>query len=196
MFKFFITGFAVKALSSFDDVVTRIPLISYLAKTRKGKVAFSIGNLLALFTSILVAFLIGNGLIFINYTNYIAAGLIILVAISIYFDWFVKKEDKGIEKTKKSIKKTVKAHKFLNLVFAGFIISLITLIDDTVVLIPVFIHSLQNTVFAILGIVISTLIQIILVIYFAEKIAKIKYLKQITVIGLLILALLVLFQII
>jgi magnesium-transporting ATPase (P-type) len=196
MLKFFITGFIVKALSSFDDVVTRIPLISYLVKTRKGKVAFSIGNLFAVFASILAALAISKGLIIINYTNIIAAGLIFLIAMLIHFDWFTKKEHEEIKRTKKKIKKRVKSHKFTHLVFAGFIISLITLIDDTVVLIPIFFNPLQNTIYAVIGIIVSTIIQILLVIYSAEKIAKIKYLKQITVLGLIILAFLILFKIV
>ena len=78
--------------------------------------------------------------------------------------------------------------RFLRVVLIGFIVSVLTLIDDTVVFIPLFFSDHLRDFSAMLGIVVATLIQLTLIIAFAEKIQKFKYSKQISVIGLLIFA--------
>ncbi len=43
--KSFLAGFVVKSIASFDDTVTKIPVITSLTQTREGKIAFAVGNL-------------------------------------------------------------------------------------------------------------------------------------------------------
>lgn len=72
------------------------------------------------------------------------------------------------------------------MVLLGFIVSILTLIDDTIVFIPALTGDSISKIWASAGIILSTIIQIVLVIIFAEQLKKFKYRKYIAIIGLLI----------
>lgn len=194
-FKYFLAGFVSKTLASFDDAVTRIPIIAHLTKTLKGRVAFSIGNLLAVTIACLLAWLFSS--IFKNIPNIhlFASGLIFLLAIAVYFDFFSKKNIDKINKKKNKIKTQLSVDKFFKIIGLGFIVSLVTLIDDFMVLTPLFLGSFKSQLYAIIGIYFSTILQILVVIYLAKYLYKLKYIKEMAAGGLVILSILVYFKI-
>ena len=98
--KYFIGGFFSKTIASFDDAVTRIPVVAQLTKTRKGRIAFSIGNLLAVTVVIVIAMFFSSLLEKIPYTRTITSLLILLLAGAIYFDFFDGKIGKKVEKSR------------------------------------------------------------------------------------------------
>ncbi|MBD3282188.1 MAG: hypothetical protein GF387_01100 [Candidatus Portnoybacteria bacterium] len=194
MIKYIILGFVSKAIASLDDALTRIPVAASLTKKRKGRIAFSVGTLIALALIIVLAILFSSLIQEFPYTRYIAGFLIFLLAIGVHFN-LLSREKRGEKITKKKIKKVHKT-KISKLITAGFIVAFITLIDDAVVFIPLFLESTKATISAIIGILIAAIIQIILVVYSAKKISKIKHNKEIASIGLIILAILVIIGII
>lgn len=193
--KYFLAGFMSKSLASFDDVISRIPIIAHFTKTRKGRIAFSIGNLLAVTVVIIVAWFFSSLLEHISNAHIIASVLIFLLAIAVYFNIFGKKEEEKIKKQEEKVKKDVSLEKFFKIIGIGFIVSFITLIDDFVVLTPLFFGTTENQVYSIIGIYISTLIQLILIVYLAKYISHIKHVKEIASLGLLILSVLVYFRV-
>ncbi len=100
-----------------------------------------------------------------------------------------------VKKKKHKIIKDVVEANFFKLMSIGFIVSLITLLDDFIVLSPLFLASFINQAAAIVGVYLSTLIQLVLMIYFGKKLAGIKNIKEIAAIGLFILAILVYFKV-
>jgi len=194
--KYIFLGFIVESLASFDDVVTRIPVISYLTKTRKGKIAFSIGNFIALSIAVILAILLTSLIKNFQYSNYLTGGLIFILAILIYFDvFFINYESKAKKKLVKKVKK-ISTERFIKLIVIGFLISFVTFIDDIIVISPLFLKNDFTGIAAIIGIFISGIIQIIAMIYFAEKLDKVKYLKEIATGGLVILGVLVILGIV
>jgi len=190
--KLIISGVLVKAIASFDDFLTRIPLLAELTKTRKGKIAFSLGNLLAIFLVIIIAVSFAELLDFFTYANYIGAGLIFILAILVYCQVFVIKPKSKLEKKLLKIEK-ISYERFVKLIGIGFIISFITLIDDTIVLAGLFLHKdIFSQSWISLGIILITLAQLVLLIYFAEKIARLKYKRELASLGMIVVGILVL----
>jgi len=194
--KYLFLGFFIETIASFDDVVTRIPVISYLTKTRMGKIAFSIGNLIALTLAVVLAVLLTSLIKDFQYSSYLTGGLIFVLAILIYFDAFLFKfETKAEEKLVKKVK-NISTERFIKLIIVGFLISFVTFIDDIIVISPLFLKNDFTQIAAIIGIFISGIIQIFAMIYFAEKIDKVKYLKEIATGGLVLLGILVILGIV
>ena len=75
------TGFFVKGIASFDDTLTRIPIIAELTRTKKGRIAFSFGTIIALTVIVTIAILFSNILDRIAFRNQIIALLIFVLAI-------------------------------------------------------------------------------------------------------------------
>lgn len=186
----FFLGFFVKSAASFDDTLTRIPIISLLTKTLKGKIAFSMGTLLALSVILIFTSLIYSVLELFPYKKYLIAGLIFILAILVYFGFFIKVP---IAKVEKLVKPEFTTRRFLKLLVVGFVISFITLIDDSLVLVPLFVEDRLSTAIAISGVYAATLIQIAIVIYFGEKINNIRFKREISSGALILLSVLILF---
>lgn len=189
--KYFTLGFFVKAVTSLDDTLTRIPIIASFTKTRMGKVAFSIGNLIAIGLAIIIAVFFSALIKNFQYYKHISAGLIFALAIAIYFDVFVHKPRARAEDKLKKFQK-ISVERFTKLVGIGFIASFATVIDDIIAYSPLFLAGIATKIYASLGILIATILEIILVIYFAEKIDKIKYKKEISCLGLVLFGILIL----
>lgn len=189
--EYFILGFLVKIIASLDDAVTRIPVMAYITKTRMGRIAFSIGNILAVCLIIVIAFLLSVFISELAYAKYISAGLVFLLAIAIYFKVFKSKDIKA-KKIDTNNHWWKEAFKLAGL---GFLISFVTLIDDVVAMAPLFLDNAHKT-YTILGILIATIVQIILIIYFAKQLDRIKYKREIASIGLVILSILIFFGIV
>jgi hypothetical protein len=183
------TGVFVKGIASFDDTLTRIPIIAELTRTRKGRIAFSFGTICALTVIVTIAILFSNILDRIAFRNQIIALLIFVLAILVYFEVFINKSQKKVEKSLKKVK--AGPVPIVKLISIGFIVSFITLIDDMIILTPLFVGNATETFFSLVGVYLATIVQIIIVIYFGGKIIKFRYKKEIASFALTILAILV-----
>ena len=186
----FLSGLFVKLLAGFDDTMTRIPIMSNMTQTKKGRIAFAVGIFIAVSLVIFLSFTFASLIKSIPYVHYISAGLIFLLAMSIQFNLFTEKPKKAIRKKLANIKR-VSAKRFFKLISIGFLTAFATLIDDTIAYSGLFVSQASNTVPIILGFFTGTLMQLTIIVYFAKQFSKIKYKKEITVIGLIILSLLI-----
>lgn len=186
--KYFLSGLFVKLLAGFDDTMARISIMTHMTTTKKGRYAFATGILIAIALMTLVAYLFASLIREIPYSNYVAAGLIFLLAMSIQFDLISQKPKKKIRE--KLHAKRISVEKFIKLAFFGFITAFITIIDDTVAYSGVFLNSLGNPLPVIAGIFLGTLIQLYVIIYLSGRFARLKYKKEITIFGLVLLSLL------
>jgi cadmium resistance protein CadD (predicted permease) len=187
--EYFLLGAFLKAIAGFDDTVTRIPIIARLTRTRQGKIAFSLGTLMAMSVSVTLSILLATFLEFIPFTKELTALLIFALAFLVYFDVFVSKPR---EKTKTFAMKKISSKRFRKLVAIGFVVSMATLLDDTLVYVPLFLSSWIYWPFAIAGIFFTSLVQVLVAIYFSKRIAKMPYKKELAVAGLLAIGLLTL----
>ena len=184
-------GFFVKAITGFDDTITHVPILASLTKTRTGKIAFSIGTMAAIILAIIIAVFFSAILHTLPYYKYVAAGLVFALAAAIYFDVFIHKPRTKAEKRLLKRKK-ITAERFTHLIGIGFVVSFATVIDDIIAYTPVLLGDISSKIYAITGIVLFTILEIVLVIYFSEKISKIKYKEEIASAGLVILGILIL----
>lgn len=195
MLKELISGFLVKAITGIDDTITHVPIISALTRTRRGKIAFGFGIFLAITLAIILSFSFASFIRSFQYYNYVASGIIFLLAISIYFNLlFPKSKQKGQISLKRR-RKPVSTKRLVKLVGIGFVAAFVTVIDDSLAYSSIFIVS-QKPLLTILGIYLATLLQIASLIYFSKKIAKIPYKRQISSAGLVVLGFLILFRVI
>jgi len=188
--KYFLSGLFVKLLAGFDDTMTRIPIMSNMTKTKKGRYAFAIGIFFAVSLAIFIAYTFASLIKSIPYVNYISGGLIFLLAISIQFDLFTQKPKKEIRKKLSHVQR-VSTKRFFKLILLGFITAFATVIDDTIAYSGLFVSQASNTVPIIFGFFTGTILQLTVIIFFAKKFSKIKYKKEITVTGLIILSFLI-----
>jgi len=195
------SGLFVKLVTGFDDLMIHIPIIATMTKTRRGKIAFSIGILLAITSAIILALIFASTIKLLPYNHFISASLLILLAFSIQFNWFNKPKQKTEEKLKtKKVKeglkiKRISLKRFFKLIGIGFITAFATVIDDTIAY-SALLGNLSTVPYVILGIYITTFVEIFAVIYFSRKISKIPYKKQLTVFGLIVISMLLLFKVI
>jgi hypothetical protein len=90
------------------------------------------------------------------------------------------------------LKKTmISTERFVMLMIAGLIVSLITLIDDVAAMVPLFGSQMAQSFSVAAGIVVATVIQLTLVIYFAEFLDRMPRKREIAGGGLAIYGLLV-----
>ena len=201
--KYFLSGFFVKIITGVDDSMVHIPIIANMAKTRRGRIAFALGIFVAISFAILLSFLFAEAIRSVPYYNVFSASLILLLAISIYFDIFlikprieVEKKLKGKEIQKEIKKKTISVKRFFKLMGAGFLTAFATVIDDTIAYSSLFLSgAFMSIMFVIFGILMATIFQLIAVVYFSKKIQRIAYKKKITIVGLIILSILIFFKV-
>lgn len=165
-----ILGFVIKTLASLDDTFTKVPVLLGLTRSRVYKFAFALGNMIALLLAVFLAIFFSSFFINIPWFRYFVGGVILILSILIYFDVFAKGQLKVGEKVIKSEKLTT--HRFIEIGSLGFVVSFVTLFDDTLVFIPLFISSYQETFSAVIGIVLATIIQLVFVIFFSELLEK------------------------
>jgi hypothetical protein len=120
------------------------------------------------------------------------SGFIFLIAIFIYFDIFKnqERENKHIKKLKS---KKISNKKFFKILSIGFLASFTTILDDVIAFSSIL---LRNKIFVLIGIFSSVFLEIFLIFTFSEQINKLKYKKEISVVGLIILSILIFFKII
>ena len=191
MFKALFAGFTINLFTSADDALTRIPILSSSARTLKGMLAFSFGNLLAVTLAVAIAYGLSQVLIHLPYGNIIIAALVFILAGIVYFDVLKlkppKKLEEHIEVTKASPQRLRK------LVGLGFIMTFITMIDDIFALAPLFAGSIQESLSAIVGIYAAAMVLMFVVIYFADKLVAFPHKRGIATVILLVFGTLILF---
>lgn len=192
--KYLFSGFFVKIIAGFDDTLTRIPIAATLTRTRKGRFAFVGGVFLAICLAMVISFLFASVIKSLPYFRYISATLIFLLAVSIYFDIFIQEPKKQIEKKIKKIKK-ISARRIFKLIGVGFLVAFATLIDDTIAYSSLFLGEISTIPYVVIGILVATFLQLGVIIYFSKKVMAFKWKKEVTTVGLLILAVLILFNI-
>ena len=194
LFNSILLGFLIKFAASFDDTLTRIPILATLTKTRGGKAAFSIGTFLALTLIIIFSVSLGSFLEAVPYVKQGIALLIFFLALAVYSDFFTSKEN---EEVKRVIVSRIPSNgRLIQLIMIGFVISLITLIDDMLVLLPLFLGQGAEVTYRILGVYLALFVQILAVIYFSQYIEKFKYRKETATVALILLAILIGFNVI
>jgi magnesium-transporting ATPase (P-type) len=198
MIKYFLTGFSVKAMTGVDDMMTHVPVISSITRTKRGKFAFSLGIFCAILLAIVAAAFFTSVVKRIPYYRFILAAIIFVLAGIVYSGVLKKKEAEKTEKKINKIKRSKKISnkRFLKLFLTGFVTSFATVIDDSLAYSPALIGSLGETILGITGIIVASVVQIFVMIYFAKKISKIPRRNLISASGLVIIGFLILFGII
>ena len=193
--KAIVYGFSVKLITGLDDTLTRIPIFTSLTRSKRGKFAFLFGVFLAVSLAIFLSFSFAAVLTKFKYYNILASFIIFFLAFAIYFDLFFKKSKKKIQTKLKVIKKPIPLKRVLKLFVIGFVSAFATVLDDSLAYSSMFL-ALNLNIFAIVGIYLGLFLQLFFMVYFSSKISKIKYKKEISFIGLLVLGFLILFRII
>ena len=79
---------------------------------------------------------------------------------------------------------------------AGFLTAFATVIDDTIAYSSLFLTGeISHMILVVCGILTATVAQLFVVVYFSKEIQKIPYKKNITIVGLVILAGLIFFKV-
>jgi magnesium-transporting ATPase (P-type) len=191
----FFSGVFVKLITGLDDTVVHLPVISSLTRTKTGRLAFATGIFLAicLAIAILISILFASAIRILPYYNYVSAGLIFLLAVFVHFNFFKSKKEKTVKKGSRVVRK-ISNKRILKLIGIGFLTAFATVIDDTLAYSSLFLNK-SSMVPAIAGILYATTMELFVIISFSKKLDKIKYKKQITTIGLLILSILIFFNV-
>lgn len=163
-----------------------------LTRTRIGKAAFALGNLFAIILVIAVvrhiAPLMGG---IENYRTFVGVAILVIAA-AVYFEvfsGFAMRREEGVVKRFSS---RISTTRFLTLVAVGFIVSLFTLIDDAVIYMPLFVQEGLSSWLAAAGILAATCIQLVVLVYVAERLAKVRHQKAYATAALVVYAALVL----
>jgi len=187
------SGFLVKIITGFDDTITHVPIIASLTKTKKGKFAFLFGIFLAATLAIILSFSFASVLRKFSYYHIISSAIIFFLAFAIYFNLFFPKSKQKTQEKLKRMKKPVPLKRILKLVGIGFLTAFVTMIDDSLAYSSLFL-ALNLNLFVILGIYLALGLELFVILSFSRKISKIKYKKELSVFGLIILGFLILFK--
>lgn len=193
LIKSFFSGIFVKLITGFDDTMVHLPVLTNLTKTKRGRFAFATGIFIAITLAVLISILFASAIRLLPYYHYISASLILILAFIVYFELFTPKKNKKVKKQARKLKK-ISSKRIFQLMGIGFITAFATVIDDTLAYTSLFI-SKGSEIPAALGVLTATLIQLSLIIFFSKKISNIRYRKQITTIGLVILSILIFFKV-
>ena len=116
------------------------------------------------------------------------------VSMMVTNTYSIKSIKKEIEKRLKRIKR-ISTKRFFKLMTIGFFVAFATVIDDTIAYSALFLGPVSNAPLVVGGIFSATVLQLGVLVYFSKKVMKIKYKKEITVVGLTIIGFLILFKI-
>jgi len=183
----FFLGFFIKIVTGIDDMLTRLPVITAITKTRTGKIAFSSGAVTAVATATAIAYFFSSLIDQLPYYRQIVATLLFILSFCIYFEVFVEKPKTKAEVKIKKMQK-ISLERFTQLFAIGFVASFATVLDDVIAFFPVFLAEKHLILIGIAGILTATLLQASLVICCSEMLSKIPHKKDIAAAGLLILA--------
>jgi len=187
----FIIGFVVKIAASFDDTLTRIPVIASFTKTRRGKVAFSLGTIFSLTAALALALFFTELIDGLSGARMIIAGLLLLLAVVVYLDIFARRTEKKVKEKTRQLER-ISNQRFFRLMAIGFVVSFLTVLDDVIVMTSIFLNTdIQTKAYISFGIYLATILQVMVTIYFAERISSFRYKKELASAALVILAVLV-----
>ena len=190
---YFLAGFFAKAVAGLDDIITETPLLDNIAKTDDAKFAFLIGTLIAISVTIVIASVFSGLIQTLPLYRYVMAAMLFGLATLIYYDVFVlepKNRVKMIIETQ-----DFSSDMFPKMIGAGFLATLSTVVSDVIVFMPMFFEGALGT-FAVWGIFAATIIEVVLVLFFSEKITGMRYKNYFVSMGLILLGLMVVFKII
>jgi len=182
----FALGFAIKFVTGIDDILTRIPVIVAITRTRKGKIAFSSGAVLAVAVATGIAYFAAAFIQDFPGYRIIVATLIFLLALCVYFKVFAHKTHPKTEQRMVKMQEISKG-RFIELFIIGFVASFATVLDDIIAFLPIFFAPSHLVPYGILGILTATVCGAILVVFMAEKIDHIPYKEKIAAAGLVVL---------
>jgi hypothetical protein len=182
----FLLGVFIKFITGIDDVITRVPVIAAVTRTRMGKIAFAIGSVLAVLVATAIAYFFSSFVIGFPAYRYIVVGVIFILAALIYFDVFVHKPRSKAEQKLMHLNQ-ISAERFTKLLCIGFIASFVTVLDDVIAFLPLFLLDAHLVIFGLIGIFVMTVVQAILVVTSAQRIARIRYKEEIASLGLVLL---------
>lgn len=180
----FFTGFFVKIITGLDDTLTHTP-IANLIKKKSCRIFLGIGILLAVTAAIFTSIFLSQYIQALQYSKYITFVLLLTLATLIYFDVLVHKPR---EKAEIKIQQGCKYNKAIKFIALGFFAGLATVIDDTIAYSAV----MTNIIPTALGILTAAILEITFIYKASHLIQKIKYKKEISVIGLIIIAIITL----
>jgi len=186
----FALGFFVETVVSLDDTISKIPILLGMTKTRAGKIAFAIGSVVAVSVAIAIAIWFSDYAYDSNWFRYLSAGFIFALALSIYYRVFSQQEFRIGKKILGRQAST--SLRMIQLIGIGFLVSILTLIDDTIVLIPIFDGSVSYQFWTAGGALFSRIIQIIAIIFFANQMEELKYRRHISIGGLIVIGIFIL----
>jgi hypothetical protein len=189
MLKYLLSGFLINFFTSIDDALTNIPVLSAVTRTRAGRIAFSIGNVLAVTFTLFLSVLLSRFLETLPYVRIVVPIFLLVIAWTLYFDVLKLRPPRSVALR---LQHPEKMHRlrFVKLVGLGFFMTFITIIDDVFALSPLFIDGLGNALAAVVGIYLAAFSLIIITIRSAAKLAAIPHKKEIAVGVILIFALL------
>lgn len=187
----FLLGVFIKFITGIDDVITRVPVVAALTRTRMGKIAFCTGSVTAVMVATAIAYFFSSFVVSFPAYRYCVVGVIFLLAILIYFDVFVHKPRSKAEKRLMHLNQ-ISAERFTKLLGIGFIASFVTVLDDVIAFLPLFLLDANLVIFGLLGIFAMTIVQAVLVVNCAERIARIPYKEEIASSGLVLLGIAIL----
>ena len=192
VFSSLLLGFGTKIITGLDDTLTHVPLLSAVAKTRTGQLAFSLGTLCAIGVAVTIAAFFAS--LIVQWPNYhiIAATMLFILAVIVSFNLFLVRPPK--ERVKQTVLRFEKIapQRFLALWGVGFSISIATVADDIIAFMPFFNAAHLSTSFIIIGIILASIAEIIIVMYAAQLIMRINHKEKIASGGLLVLGILIL----
>lgn len=166
MLKILFASFAVNLFTSIDDALTRIPVLSASARSTSGRIAFSIGNLLAVTVIVGLAYVFSQVLDTLPGGSRTIAVIVLMLAIVVYFDLLTLTPPKRVQGAIIASEISPQTHR--KLMGLGFIMTFVTMIDDLFALAPFFVDGWQASLFAILGIYASSLLLVFGVLYFSK----------------------------
>lgn len=183
----FILGFVIKTVTGIDDVLTRVPVVASVTRSRVGKIVFSFGAVTAVMVATAIAYFLSTFIQDVPSYRYIVSGLIAILAVTVYFNIFAHKPESKAVKRVVTLQNMSKG-RFVELFAIGFIASFITVLDDVIAFTPIFFHDFSLMVFGITGILTATVCQAVLVVYASGFLVKIPHKEKIAAAGLMLLS--------
>lgn len=180
---YFLLGFAAKVITGLDDMVTRVPIIASVTKTRRGEIIFAAGSFIALAIVVLLAEILTSYIYLIPHSDIIMGLMMFLLAGLIYADVFVRPA------ATKAEKKVVKMHpkRAVAIFGVGLASSFATLIDDLIVFASIFSVGGEAALAAAAGVLVGGLAQIAAVIGLGDLFDRLHHADDIAAGGLVLL---------
>jgi hypothetical protein len=190
--EYLLLGLVIQVVTSLDDTITKLPIILGATRTRKGKLAFVLGSLPAVLLIIAIVQVVSAAARHLTVFRYLAGGVVLGIAL---FMLFKRRPAQRLEKFETALaqRRGISAGRFISLLGFGFAITFLTSLDDSLAFIPLLGVSWRLALFSIIGILLGTGVNMLMLILFAERLQKIRHIRRISAVllfgfGILILA--------